>query len=298
MAVKPEELLTHAGFVAALARRLVSDEHAGADVAQQTFLAAIEQPPSEGKPLKSWLSRVARNLSIKQRLAETRRRKRERAYAVPERAPSASEVIEREEIRRKVVDAVLGLEEPYRSTLLMRYFEDLDAAAIAERLGCSASTVRNRHRRALVLLRDALDEDYEMVERPGPDTMRLRFALTEASGSIVVLNTIARHGDSPGYRNCGSNRQMSDWRMAVQTNALSARVAELACERHLPLIDVRHAMDSAVNLGLGSDGVHPSYYRRGAGVMDAKGLRCGYNVRNYVTMRMLAQIVDLVMKEA
>lgn len=119
----------------------------------------------------------------------------------------------------------------------------------------------------------------------------------EERGVIVVLNTIARHGDSPGFRDCGSDREMSDWRLAVQTNLLSARVASLACERHLPLIDVRHAMDTAVNLGLGSDGVHPSYFARGAGVLDARGLRCGYNVRNYVTMKMLAEIVDLVFGE-
>ncbi|HHH30368.1 MAG TPA: SGNH/GDSL hydrolase family protein [Polyangiaceae bacterium] len=116
----------------------------------------------------------------------------------------------------------------------------------------------------------------------------------EERGVIVVLNTIARHGDSPGFRNCGASREMSDWRLAVQTNLLSARVADLACERHLPLIDVRHAMDTAINLGLGSDGVHPSYFARGAGVLDARALRCGYNVRNFVTMKMLAEIVDLV----
>ena len=119
----------------------------------------------------------------------------------------------------------------------------------------------------------------------------------EERGVMVVLNTIARHGDSPGFRNCGGGRQMSDWRLAVQTNLLSATVASLACERHLPLIYVRHAMDTAVNLGLGSDGVHPSYYARGAGVLDARGLRCGYNVRNFVTMKMLAEVVDLVFGE-
>ena len=37
----------------------------------------------------------------------------------------------------------------------------LDAAAIADRTGTNASTVRNRHRRALVLLRDALDAEHD-----------------------------------------------------------------------------------------------------------------------------------------
>lgn len=134
------------------------------------------------------------------------------------------------------------------------------------------------------------DELAEQFER---DLVRI-IDMLEERGVIPVLNTIARHGDSPGLSNCGGGRQMSDWRMTVQTNLLSARVAELACERHLPLIDVRHAMDTAVNLGLGSDGVHPSYFARGAGVLDARGLACGYNVRNFVTMKMLAQLVDLL----
>lgn len=160
MAVNPEELLTHAGFVAALAERLVQDEHAGADVAQQTFLAAIEHPPAEGKPLKAWLSKVARNLSIKLRLAETRRRKRERVCAVPERAPSTDEVIEREEIRRKVVDAVLGLDEPYRSTLLLRFYEDLPPRFVAESQKVPLETVKTRLRRGIEQLRSRLDDGH------------------------------------------------------------------------------------------------------------------------------------------
>jgi len=118
--------------------------------------------------------------------------------------------------------------------------------------------------------------------------------MLEERGVIVVLNTIARHGDSPGFKDCGGRREMSDWRMALQTNHLSATVASLACERHLPLIDVRHAMDTATNYGMGSDGVHPSHYARGPGALDARGMRCGYNVRNFVTMKMLAEIVDVV----
>jgi RNA polymerase sigma factor (sigma-70 family) len=176
VAVNPEELLTHAGFVAALARRLVSDEHAGSDVAQQAFLAAIERPPSGGKPLKSWLSRVTRNLSIKHRLAETRRRKRERAYAVPERAPSTDEVIEREEIRRKVVDAVLELDEPYRSTLLLRYYEDLPPRLVAESQKVPLETVKTRLKRGIEQLRSRLDDGH------GGSRRKWLFALLPIAG--------------------------------------------------------------------------------------------------------------------
>jgi hypothetical protein len=40
-------------------------------------------------------------------------------------------------------------------------------------------------------LRASLTNDYTLVTQPGPDVMRIRIALTEASGSRVVLDTIS-----------------------------------------------------------------------------------------------------------
>lgn len=39
-------------------------------------------------------------------------------------------------------------------------------------------------------LREELDKDYRMVDRPGPGVMRIRAALTEAKGAKVVGNTV------------------------------------------------------------------------------------------------------------
>jgi len=39
-------------------------------------------------------------------------------------------------------------------------------------------------------LATALEKDYQLVDQPGPDVMRIRTALTEADGSWVVLDTI------------------------------------------------------------------------------------------------------------
>ena len=113
----------------------------------------------------------------------------------------------------------------------------------------------------------------------------------ENQGVVPILNTVARHGLHPGIDDCGPLSEMSDWRIAVHTNAVSAQVVEIACRRKLPLIDLRAAMDTAFNRGLGHDGVHPSLYVEGSGVLTARGLQCGHNVRNYVTLRMLQQVV-------
>ena len=116
----------------------------------------------------------------------------------------------------------------------------------------------------------------------------------EERGVVPVLSTLARHGVAPWVDDCGAARKLSHYRIAVQTNAVSARVAEIACRRRLPLVDLRWALDAAYARGLGPDGVHPSTYGRGGDVLDAHGLGCGSNVRNYVTLRMLAALVPLL----
>lgn len=113
----------------------------------------------------------------------------------------------------------------------------------------------------------------------------------EAAGAIVVLHTVPRHMRDAHRPDCDAQPgDLSNWRLAVQTSAVSAAAAELACRRHLPLLDLRHAFDALLNHGIGPDGVHPNAHKAGAGKLDDEGLRCGYNVRNYVTLRMLRQI--------
>ncbi|MBW2529424.1 MAG: hypothetical protein JRI23_34930 [Deltaproteobacteria bacterium] len=115
----------------------------------------------------------------------------------------------------------------------------------------------------------------------------------ELRGVVPIVSTIARHGLASGLATCSDDpATLSNWRLAVQTNAVNAAVVRLACRRHLPLVDLRHALDGAPNYGLGPDGVHPSAYAEGAGVLTARGLQCGYNISNYVTLRMLKRVHD------
>ncbi|HLK12147.1 MAG TPA: DUF3313 domain-containing protein [Candidatus Binatia bacterium] len=41
-------------------------------------------------------------------------------------------------------------------------------------------------------LRNSLRQDYALVDRPGPNTLRLRAAITDAKGAKVVLNTVSK----------------------------------------------------------------------------------------------------------
>ncbi|HKD99892.1 MAG TPA: sigma-70 family RNA polymerase sigma factor, partial [Planctomycetota bacterium] len=148
----PEGLIAHAGFVRQLARALVRDESIADDVAQETWRAALESPPRRGGPLRPWLATLARNFARRHWRGESRRSARERAAAREEATPSADARLQHAESLRVVVDAVLALPEPYRSALLLRYYEDLPPRAIAEREGIPVETVHTRLRRALARL--------------------------------------------------------------------------------------------------------------------------------------------------
>jgi RNA polymerase sigma-70 factor (ECF subfamily) len=153
----PESLLAHRDFVRALARSLLSDEDRAEDVAQETCLAALERPPRRGGRIRPWLATVARNLARNFLRSESRRAVRERRAARPESVPSTEEVFEREAARRRVVEAVVLLEEPYRAAILLRYYEGLPPREIARRLDLPVETVRTRVKRGLQALREALD---------------------------------------------------------------------------------------------------------------------------------------------
>lgn len=160
-APNPELLLRDSGWMRGLARRLVGDEELADDVAQESWIAswrahgdAIDR--AERAP---WLAGIVRNLARRALRARERRRERE-LRADPARAfPSPDEIAELESTRQQVVRALLALAEPYRTTLLLRYYEGLEPIDIARRLGLPAPTVRTRLRRGLALLRAELGTD-------------------------------------------------------------------------------------------------------------------------------------------
>lgn len=154
----PELLMQHAPGLRALVRSLVLDDARVDDVLQETWLRAMQKPPRNPKALGAWLRVVATRLAHRARRGEQNRSDHERRAArPPDQEPSAASIVQREMARREVVDAVLELREPYRSTILFRYFENLSAREIAERLALPVETVRTRIKRGLAQLRERLD---------------------------------------------------------------------------------------------------------------------------------------------
>ena len=151
----PEELLEHGAWLRRLVTGLVGEADAD-DVLQATWLSALEKPPRVEGNIRGWLATVARNLVHRRRRQDERRRRREQAAARPERLRSTAEHLSELQQRRRIAEALMELDEPYRSTLCWRFLDEKSIQDIAEGQGLSASAVRSRLHRGLTLLRGRL----------------------------------------------------------------------------------------------------------------------------------------------
>ena len=154
----PDESLMeeHRDFLRALARSLVRDEHRAEDVVQEAWLTALERAPEPRPGLRRWLARVVRNLALRSLRREGERPAREARAARPEAVHDGGEE-EGLELQQRVVEAVRGLRQPYRSTVYQRYYRGLSPRRIAAAEGVPLATVKTRLRRGLELLREELD---------------------------------------------------------------------------------------------------------------------------------------------
>ena len=153
-------LLDQSSWIHALARRLVKDPNQADDLVQETWMDALEQRPDPTRPLRGWLATVMRNNLIKLRRGDANRSAREQRVSREERAPSTLDVVEKAATHRDLVMAVLALEEPYRKTVLMRFFEQLSYGQIAQRMGVTRACVNSRITRGLERLRQRLETTY------------------------------------------------------------------------------------------------------------------------------------------
>lgn len=156
----PAALLADQRWLAGLARGLVGNEQEVEDVLQETRLRVWRHPSPDPERAGGWLRRIATNVAHSMRSSEDARRAREVQSARPERTAATDELVARVEMQRSVAVAVLALAEPYRSVILLRFFDDLSPRVIAEQLGVPVETVRTRLKRGLAQLRRELDGHY------------------------------------------------------------------------------------------------------------------------------------------
>ncbi len=157
----PEALLSQTRWVRNLALRLVRDPDLADDLAQETYLAALRHRPDEGRSLRGWLATVLRNLVRQEARGVSRRTDRERLVSGDKQTDSTLELVERLALHKEVVEAATGLSEPYRETILLRYFEECTPSEIALRTGVPLATVKTRLSRGLERLRERLDREHD-----------------------------------------------------------------------------------------------------------------------------------------
>lgn len=153
-----DELLANLAWMRALAVRLAPSPGEAEDLTQEAALRALASPSARrlsGPRLRAWLARAVRGLAIDQRRAAERRRRREERSAKPE-AQHDVPVDSGSQQLQALAKALLALEEPYRTAILLHYGEGLDGAALARRTGVSPAAVRQRLSRGRARLRTLL----------------------------------------------------------------------------------------------------------------------------------------------
>ena len=161
---KPSEslqaLLADRVWMRRLALALAGDENTADDLEQEAFLAAMRRPPHTVAAIRGWVRRVMINRLRQIGRTKARVTRRETVAARRDATAATDDVVARAEAQRNVVLAVLDLEEPYRTTVLLRYFEEMTSVEVGERLGIPPNTVRVRLGRALNKLRARLDAEH------------------------------------------------------------------------------------------------------------------------------------------
>jgi RNA polymerase sigma-70 factor (ECF subfamily) len=143
--------------------RVLGDPDAAEDIAQECFVTAHQLIGSwrgEGS-LHGWLLRIAINRALRAVKLQRRLVPLEDESGEPLAIPGGSEPLAdvlMAERDRLVRDAVASLPEPYRETIVLRYFGELSIAEIASQTERPIGTVKTHLGRGLLRLRPALAE--------------------------------------------------------------------------------------------------------------------------------------------
>lgn len=155
-----KEVMAEGKWLQRLALCLAHDRSDADDMVQETWVAALRTTPEARESMRPWLSRVLHNARRKLWRDDFRRRSREAGAAElldEQEVASTDTMLARLELQRMVGAMVRDLDEPYQTTLLLRFYEDRTPADMAVSLGIPSGTVRWRLNEGLRRLREQLD---------------------------------------------------------------------------------------------------------------------------------------------
>ncbi len=154
-----DKLTVHAVYI-------LRDREEAHDVVQEVFIKAMREPRffEADFKIQAWLYRVTRNLCFN--LVRDRRRRDVLLQGQRRSEAGADDPLQSVfagERQREMLAAVALLSEDHRDILMLRYYEDLSYAEIADRLDIRLGTVMSRLSRARDRLVAAVGGDAAML---------------------------------------------------------------------------------------------------------------------------------------
>jgi RNA polymerase sigma-70 factor, ECF subfamily len=150
----------HAQALRSYVRRFCPDQASADDIVQETFIRAWRHLPSlcaDGRPIRPWLLRVARNL-----LTDAERAARSRPVMVSASAEEPGDESRLGQVldRQLVADALRHLSPAHRAVLVETFYRGGTTAVVARQLGIPHGTARSRLHYALHALRAHLQDQH------------------------------------------------------------------------------------------------------------------------------------------
>ncbi len=159
------------------------------DAFQATFLVMVQRASTIRKPdsLGSWLYGIALRVARQSRKqAEANRSAMARLEERSEAAERSDPVEATESRSTELLEAVEGLPDPFRSAIVLHYFQGLTTEAIAARTGCRRGTILSRLARARERLKTRLENRLgSRILIPGLEGLRRRALPRDLAANAV-----------------------------------------------------------------------------------------------------------------
>ena len=135
---------------------LTGSPHDTEDALQEVFMKYLQKGPTPGtERAERWLFRVSRNHVVDAKRGDTRRRRREQAYAEAEpgiRPPNPAETVARSESLARIEHCLMKLPFELREILFLKVVEEVPYSHLAKLFGIAKSTASSRVGEALTQL--------------------------------------------------------------------------------------------------------------------------------------------------